>query len=105
MDMDIDWIIERVASEQYRWSRHGDRERQNDALTLDEVEQALLNGRILEQYPNTGRGESCLVVGFADNGKPIHIVCGRQEAWMVVITVYLPTPPKFKNPFERGHNR
>lgn len=24
--MDIDWIIERVANEQYRWSRHGDRE-------------------------------------------------------------------------------
>ncbi len=23
-----------------------------------------LNGRILEQYPDTGRGESCLVVGF-----------------------------------------
>lgn len=105
MALKLDWIIERVASEHYRWSRHGDRERQNDALTLDEVEQALLNGRILEQYSNTGRGESCLVVGFADNGKPIHIVCGRQDDWMVVITVYLPTPPKFKNPFERGDHR
>jgi hypothetical protein len=44
MALKLDWIIKRVASEHYRWSRHGDRERQNDALTLDEVEQALLNG-------------------------------------------------------------
>jgi hypothetical protein len=52
--MDISWIIERVTSEQYRWSRHGDRERQNDALTLDEVEQALLNGRILDTVRKHG---------------------------------------------------
>jgi len=25
----------------------------------------MLSGRILEEYPDTGRGESCLVVGFA----------------------------------------
>ena len=100
--MDLHWILDRVRAQHYRYSRHGDRERQNDGLTLLEVEQAMLSGRILEQYPNTGRGESCLVAGFADNGKPIHIVCGSQGDWMVVVTVYIPTPPKFLTPFERG---
>lgn len=100
--LEIDWIQKSVHNENYRYSRHGDQERQNDNLMLAEVSQALLNGRILEQYPDTGRGISCLVAGFTDSGIPIHIVCGCMGETLVIITVYIPTPPKFKNPFERG---
>lgn len=49
-----------------------------------------------------GRGESCLLVGFTDAGKPVHVVCGRLGIALVIVTVYIPTPPKFKNPYERG---
>ncbi|WP_431191222.1 DUF4258 domain-containing protein [Leptolyngbya subtilissima] len=37
---------------------HADIERKADDLTLMQVEEALLNGEVLEQYPDTGRGES-----------------------------------------------
>lgn len=67
-----------------------------------EVEEALFTGRILEQYEDTGRGKSCLVAGFTEAGKPIHIVCGMRGDWLVAITVYIPRPPKFKTPYERG---
>jgi len=100
--MEIDRIKQAVRDKTYRYSRHGDQERQNDNLTLIEVAQALSNGRILEQYADTGRGVSCLVAGFTDNGIPIHIVCGCMGNTLVIITVYIPTPPKFTNPFERG---
>lgn len=78
------------------------KERQNDNLTILEVEEAILSGMILEQYVDTGRGESCLIVGFTNIGKPIHIVCGKTDEELVIITVYIPSPPKFKNPYERG---
>ena len=97
-----EWIKAKTRNSEYFVSRHGDQERQNDNLTITEIENALLNGKILEQYPDTGRGESCLVVGFTDTGKPIHIVCGKQGHTMTIITVYIPSPPKFKNPYERG---
>ncbi|MBW1707820.1 MAG: DUF4258 domain-containing protein [Deltaproteobacteria bacterium] len=80
----------------------GDNERQDDNLTIAEVEDALLSGRILEQYKDIGRGESCLVVGFTQKGKPIHVVCGEKENVLAVITVYIPMPPKFITPYERG---
>jgi hypothetical protein len=99
---DIVWIQNKIREGQYYFSRHGDQERQNDNLTVAEVEEALLAGRALEQYEDTGRGESCLVVGFTEGGKPLHIVCGEIEDRVVIITVYIPTPPKFKNPYERG---
>ncbi|MDX8393317.1 MAG: DUF4258 domain-containing protein [Mariprofundales bacterium] len=96
-------ICQCVNSECYRYSLHGDKERMNDMLSLIDVEEALLSGRILEQYPDTGRGESCLVVGFSDKGKPIHIVCGMVESWLILITVYIPKPPKFITPFQRSN--
>lgn len=98
----IEWIVEKVRSSQYYFSKHGDAERQSDNLTIEEVEEALIEGRILEHYPDTGRGESCLVVGFTKAGKPIHIICGVRGEKLSIVTVYIPTPPKFKNPFERG---
>ncbi|MEM2915723.1 MAG: DUF4258 domain-containing protein [Candidatus Bathyarchaeia archaeon] len=35
---------------EYYFSKHGDQERQNENLTVAEIEEALLTGRILEQY-------------------------------------------------------
>lgn len=99
---EIAWVQERVKKGEYYFSKHGDQERQNDNLTVAEVEEALLTGRILEQYEDTGRGKSCLVTGFTATGKPIHIVCGMRGNWLVVITVYIPRPPKFKTPYERS---
>ncbi|MFV1976035.1 MAG: DUF4258 domain-containing protein [Candidatus Scalindua sp.] len=99
---DIKWIQDKVSKEDYYFSRHGDKERQSDNLTILEVEEAILNGMILEQYEDAGRGKSCLVVGFTNFGKPIHVVCGETEEELTVITVYIPSSPKFKNPYERS---
>ena len=99
---DIVWIKSKIKDGDYYFSRHGDQERQNDNLTIAEIEEALLTGRILEQYEDTGRGESCLIAGFTTQGKPLHIVCGEIENRVVIITVYIPTPPKFTTPYERG---
>ena len=100
--MDIESIKIKVITGGYLFSRHGDRERQNDNLSILDVEESILNGRILEEYEDTGRGESCLLVGFANSGKPVHIVCGYSGSSLIIVTVYIPTLPKFKNPYERG---
>ena len=98
----MQWIQKKIRNDDYFFSLHGDQERQNDNLAITEVEEVLLNGRILEQYNDTGRGESCLVVGFTQKGKPIHVVCGKKEDVLAIITIYIPMPPKFKTPYERG---
>lgn len=100
--MDIKWIKECVRKAAYFLSGHADEERMDDNLTILGIEEALLSGRILEDYPNDRRGESCLVVGFTNSGIPIHVVCGGREDGFVIITIYIPSPPKFKTPYERG---
>ncbi len=100
--MDIEWIKERVRNEVYYFSAHADEERMNDDLTIGDVEEAIGFGRILEEYPEDKRGESCLVVGYSNSGIPIHVICGERNDKLIIITVYIPTPPKFKTPYERG---
>jgi hypothetical protein len=53
-------------------------------LPIIEVEEAILNGRILDHYPDTGRGISCFLAGFTKEGKPIHIVCGKRNDSIVI---------------------
>jgi len=97
--MNLTWIVSKVQLVHYFFSQHADEERMNDNLMISEVEEAILNGSILETYPNDN--DSCLVVGFTRGGKPIHIVCGQSGDKLVIITVYIPKPPKFINPYER----
>jgi hypothetical protein len=71
--LNIEEIRSKVRANQYVYTLHADVERKVEGLTFAQIEEALLNGEILERYPDTGRGESCLVVGFAGI-TPIHIV-------------------------------
>jgi hypothetical protein len=100
--MEIGWIKKCVKKNDYYLTAHGDQERMNDDLKIPDVEEAILTGRILEKYPEDKRGESCLVVGFSNSGTPVHIVCGERDDKLTIITVYIPKPPKFKTPYERG---
>jgi hypothetical protein len=88
-------------AENYYYSLHADIERKSDDLSFREIEEAILKGSILESYPDTGRGSSCLIVGFSAN-KPVHIVCGYRGESLVIITVYVPKLPKFTDPWTRG---
>jgi hypothetical protein len=99
--MIIDEIKEKVGKGQYEYTLHAEIERKADDLTFYEIEEAILAGEILEQYPDDGRGESCLVVGFSQN-IPIHVVCGRRGDKIVIVTVYVPKPPKFVDPWTRS---
>ena len=99
--MDIEEIKTKVRANEYIYSHHADLERRADNLTLAQMEDALLTGAILEQYPDTGRGESCLVVGFSGE-TPMHAVCGWRGDKVVLITVSIPGPPHFVDPWTRG---
>ena len=51
--IEINWVKNKVIKDEYVYSRHGDKERQNDNLSMIEVDEAILNGRILDNYEDT----------------------------------------------------
>jgi len=101
--MDIEWIKSKVEKEDYEFSDHAEEERQADKILIDEIEGVLVEGEIIEDYPNDPRGPSCLVLGYGNEGCSIHVVCGKTKSGdLRIITVYIPTMPKWKDPKARG---
>ena len=63
--MDINEIRRLVRQGQYEFSIHAQQERLEEDLDVTEIEEALVQGEIIEDYPDDPRGESCLVLGYA----------------------------------------
>jgi hypothetical protein len=103
MSLSLDFIQAEISAQTYELSIHADDERLADHLTIAQVEHVLLHSQMLEIYANDPRGESCLVLGFTPEVIPVHIVCGRNRAGhLLLITVYIPTMPKWKDPYTRN---
>ena len=105
--MDIEEVKAKIRADQYVYTHHAEIECRADELTFAQVEEALLNGEILEEYLDTGRGESCLIVGFAEDvpapmAGRIHAVCGWHGEKGALVTAYVPRPPRFVDPWTRG---
>jgi hypothetical protein len=93
--MEIGEIQEKIRKEEFEISFHAEKERYAEDITISDLEAAIYNGEILEDYPDDARGPSCLVLGYSKN-RPIHIVCGYTPIkWLRIITVYIPKLPKW----------
>lgn len=79
----------------YIFSEHADEERTKDRLTVEEIEEAIISGKVIEERLDDVRGESRLVAGKSANGKLIHAVIGLRFKRPVIITVYTPSIEKW----------
>lgn len=92
-----------VQEDNFELSQHAQREAAAERITVDDIAHAIVTGRELEPYPTDPRGASCLMVGQDRAGRWIHVVCGNFDRdRLLMVTVYLPRPPKWRSPFERG---
>ena len=87
--MDDQRIREHIRSGQFEFSKHAEREREADEITMAEFEGALAHCETIEDYPNDPRGPSSLVLGFSGI-RPIHAVCALKTdpSEVLIITVY-----------------
>jgi hypothetical protein len=97
-------IREKVSSNKFFLSLHALAESAADEITYDEICQTLLTSSILEEYPDDPRGESCLAYGKLPDGRYLHVVIGRKQDFLVAITAYLPTLPKWISPTQRARS-
>jgi hypothetical protein len=99
--MNLDEIKSNIRNGKFRLSLHAEVEAEAENLRIGQIVEAVLDGQVLEAYPDTGRGESCLIVGFAEK-MPVHVVCGTRTENVIIVTVYIPGPPKFLDPWTRS---
>lgn len=95
-------IQTQAATRAVRVTDHAREEMEDEAITLAEVLEAIATGQIIENYPEHRCGPCCLLYGKTAQGRSLHVVCTTSLNLLVLITVYVPTLPKWKSSTERN---
>ena len=82
-----------VGEGQFEFSKHAVDQTILREITTEEIRQVLADSEVLENYPSDKYGPSCLVLGFTQAGRPLHIHCTHPTRDpMKILTVYEPDP-------------
>ena len=94
-------LCRQLASGEFEFSHHAFRRAVERNISDDEIRQAGMNARIIEDYPDDKYTASCLLLGFTRSGRPLHLHVSRGESDQVkIITLYQPDPTEWDVSFE-----
>lgn len=74
----------------YEVSRHATARMLRRGIRTDEIEEAVTNAEVIEEYPHDKYRPSVLLLGFSRGGRPLHIHLALTR--MRIVTVYEPDP-------------
>ena len=95
MDL-IDEIRTKFRENQFEFSRHAVDRMILRHISVAEVREAIRTGEVIEDYPDDKYGPSCLILGFTDRNRPLHVQCSYPIRTRIkVVTVYEPNPDEW----------
>ena len=83
-------IKEMIKKGQIRWTNHVMIRLFQRNIKQEDIENALLNGEIIEEYEEDYPYPSYLVYGITLNNEVLHVVCGMNEEEFWILTAYYP---------------
>ena len=92
----LDEIHQRLADGTFEFSRHAFKRAVERNISERDVRDAGRRASIIEDYPDDKYAPSCLLFGFTDAGRPLHIQVSYVESAMLkIITIYQPDPEEW----------
>jgi len=85
--VDIETIRSQLRVKHYLIYDHAITEAFKDSLSVNDMLHVLLNGEIIEDYPERSR---CLVYGNLPGGIPVHVVVDYARFEIEIVTTYIP---------------
>jgi hypothetical protein len=84
-------LREKISAGQFEFSKHAVDQSILRHVTLQNIRETISDGEIIEDYPNDKYGPSCLILGYTQAGRPLHIQCSYPSRPLVkLITLYEP---------------
>lgn len=101
--MDIKTIQQLVAANKYQIKLHAVQHALKEGFDEQEMIKAILNGRIIEEYPNRQRVLICGQAAVTNITLYLHVVCEQNYSDQVeIVTAYIPDESEWeKPPFRR----
>ena len=82
-----------MALGQFEFSRHAFKRVVERNIAEREIVQAGSRAEVIEEYPDDKYSPSCLLLGFTENARPLHIQVSLADAALVkIVTIYDPDP-------------
>ena len=92
----IEEIRTKIQVGQFEFSKHAVDQSILRQISVQELREAIANGEIIEDYPEDKYGPSCLILGFTQAGRPLHVQCSYPSRPLVkIITLYEPDPSRW----------
>jgi len=74
----------------------------SDRMILrEDVIETILDGHVIEEYPDDPRGKSYLMCSNIKTMRTIHVVCAPKNEYLAIITAYVPAPDKWEKDLKR----
>jgi hypothetical protein len=74
-------------------------------ISTADVRKVIFEGKIIEDYPEDARGHSCLILGYGEDQKALHVVCSPKDEYLAIITAYVPNPDQWTDDYESRRKR
>ena len=93
--------IKRICSlENLQITIHAAKRLEQREITVDDIISCIQSGEIIEQYPDDYPFPSCLILGSAQSGLPLHVVIGTDMETIWIITAYYPDKDSWSSDFK-----
>ena len=95
-------LVREKAREKLLFLPHAARQmmRPDRMISTADVRKVIFEGKIIEDYPEDTRGHSCLILGYGDGKRVLHVVCSPKDEYLAIITAYVPNPDQWTDNFE-----
>lgn len=70
-----------------------------------EVRKVIFEGEIIEDYPDDARGHGCLMLGYGDEERALHVVCAPKDEYLAIITTYVPDERQWDEGFKNRREK
>lgn len=96
MPPDQNALISVFVEKMYKLSAHASDQAVKRDVDAFEIEEAVIDGEIIEDYPDDKYGPSCLILGKTKAARVLHVQVSYPPH-VKVITVYEPSPDKWED--------
>ena len=103
----LEEIQTKILRRQYEFSKHAVDQSIIRDISVAEMEEAISNiSEVIEDYPDDKYGPSCLILGFTNTGRPLHLQCSYpRRPFTKIVTLYEPDPDLWVDYRIRKHDQ